>query len=294
MRQLSNTMDAVAALDPPRLKAPPGACDCHMHFYGPEERYPLAPTCPLPPPDAPVPVYRALMERLGIERVVVVQPSAYGFDNRRTMDATAELGPDVARAVVVVDPEVPDAELEQLTAQGARGLRFFMLKGGVLPWEVLPRMAARVAEFGWHVQLQFDGRAIEDHVHVVEGLPAQVVIDHNGKFLDPVAPDSAEFRRFLRLFETGRVWNKVSAPYETSRTGGPDYADVAPLARALIRAAPERMVWATNWPHPTAQENPPDDPRLLDLLLDWADDEATRRLILSDNPAVLYGFPPAA
>ncbi len=273
----------------PRLACPPGAADCHMHFYGSREDYPLAPTCPIPPPYAPVAIYRRLMARLGLDRVVIVQPAAYGKDNRCTLDALAELG-EAARAVVVVDESVTDAELERLTGLGARAIRFFMLPGGVLPWSSLEVMAARVAPFGWHLQLQLDGRDLPEYEAVLKRLPVPLSIAHNGKFLEPVTPDHPGFRTLLRLVEGGDCWVKVSAPYETSREGPPLYGDVGALAKALIRAAPERMVWASNWPHPSALANPPDDAVLLDLLLDWTQDETLRRRILVDNPAALYGF----
>ena len=273
----------------PRLVCPAGATDCHMHFYGGREDYPLAPSCPFPPPLAPVAAYRKLMARLGLERVVIVQSAAYGADNRCTLDALAALGA-AARAVVVVDESVTDAELERLTGLGARGIRFFMLPGGVLPWSSLEVMAARVAPFGWHVQMQLDGRDLPEYEAVLKRLPVPLVIDHNGKFLEPVAPDHPAFQTLLRLVEGGGCWIKVSAPYETSHEGPPLYGDVGALAKTLIRAAPERMVWASNWPHPTALSDPPDDAVLLDLLLDWAGDEALRRRILTDNPAELYRF----
>ncbi|MHA1151583.1 MAG: amidohydrolase family protein [Alphaproteobacteria bacterium] len=277
----------------PKLVCPAGATDCHMHFYGTREDYPLAPSCQALPPFAPVEAYRGLMVRLGLERVVIVQPSAYGKDNRCTLDALAKLG-DAARAVVVVDESVTDAELERLTWLGVRAIRFFMLPGGVLPWSALETMAARVAPFGWHVQLQLDGRDLSEHETVLKRLPVPLVIAHNGKFLEPVALDHPGFRSLLRLVDGGKSWVKVSAPYETSRQGPPLYGDVGLLAKALIRAAPERMVWASNWPHPGALANPPDDSVLLDLLLDWAGDESLRRRILTDNPAELYGFGPAS
>jgi D-galactarolactone isomerase len=275
--------------DRPRLAAPPGACDTHIHIYGPRDQYPLAPTCVVTPPDGPVDAYRTVMRRLGLERVVIVQPSAYGKDNRCTLAAMAELG-DCARGVVVVDRSVDDAELARVTEAGVRGIRFFMLPGGVLPWEVLEEMAARVHPFGWHVQLQLDGRLLPEREDVLLRLPGTLVIDHNGKFLEPVATDHPAFKTLLRLLDTGRCWIKTSAPYETSKEGPPRYGDVGVLAKALIRAAPERIVWASNWPHPGQDANPPDEAVLLDLLLDWADDDATRRRILADNPAKLYGF----
>lgn len=270
-------------------EVPPGICDCHIHFYGPPDRYPEAPSSPGHPPLATVADYRQVMARLGIERCVVVQPMAYGDDNRCTMDAVAELGP-IARAVVVVRPEVSDQELQRLTEAGTVAIRFHMLKGGILPWDCLEEMAARVHAFGWHVQLQLDGRLLPDHEAVLRRLPGRLVIDHTGKFLEPVPPDHPAFRSLLGLVETGRVWVKLSAPYETSKAGPPDYPDVGRLAGILARTAPERMLWASNWPHPGAQPNPPDDAMLLRTLLNWVGDDAVVRRILKDNPAELYGF----
>ena len=271
-------------------RAPDGTVDTHMHIYGPPDRYPAASTARVPAVQgASLDAYRRLMDRLNIGRCVIVQPSTYGADNRCTMDAVAALG-DRARAVVVVTPDDTDAELERLTGLGATGIRFFMLPGGALPWEALDEMAARVHAFGWHVQLQLDGRDLEAYLPQLRRLPCDLVIDHTGKFLEPVAPDHPAFRALISLVETGRVWVKLSAPYETSREGPPDFMDVGRLARALIRTAPERMVWASNWPHPSARENPPDDLMLLGTLLRWADDDATARRILVDNPARLYGF----
>lgn len=273
-----------------RDRAPDGTVDTHIHIYGPPDRYPAAPTARVPaPPGASLEAYRRLMDRLNLGRCVVVQPSTYGADNRCTVDAVAALG-DRARAVVVVTPEDDDAELQRLTRAGAVGIRFFMLPGGVLPWDALDEMAARVHAHGWHVQLQLDGRDLPRHVDQLRRLPCDLVIDHTGKFLEPVAPDHASFRALLSLVETGRVWVKLSAPYETSREGPPDYMDVGRLARELIRAAPDRMVWASNWPHPSAQPDPPDDGMLLETLLGWAADDTVARRILVDNPARLYGF----
>jgi D-galactarolactone isomerase len=276
--------------DRPRLKTPAGATDTHMHFYDTAERYPVAPTAAFLPPPARVADYREVQRRLRLERVVVVQPSAYGTDNRCTMGAVAELG-DAARAVVVVDRTVSDAELERLTRAGARGIRFHMLKGGVLPWDILEEMAARVHPFGWHVQLQCNGRELPAREPMLRRLPGGLVIDHVGRFMDPVPLDHPAFTCLLGLLETGRVWVKLSAPYESSRSGPLAYEDVSALAQALVRAAPERMLWASNWPHP-GQSDPRvrDEALLLDLLIEWAPEEAMRRRILVDNPAALYGF----
>lgn len=270
--------------------APHMITDCHMHIYGPPERYPVAPTNPSPVPFAyDLPRYRAMQARLGLARTVVVQPTAYGADNACTMDAVAALGDD-ARAVVVVTPETPEAELLRLHAAGARGARAFLLKGGLVPWERLHALAAHVAPLGWHVQLQFDGGEMPEREALIRSLPCDVVIDHLGRFHDPVPPDAAPVRALLRLLETGRVWVKASSPYGVSRSGPPDYADVAAIARALIKAAPERIVWGSNWPHPNRTEPKPDEAPLLDLLARWTPDEPTRRAILVDNAARLYDF----
>ncbi|MDX1592762.1 MAG: amidohydrolase family protein [Gammaproteobacteria bacterium] len=267
-----------------KFDVPPGACDTHMHFY--HHRYPAAPTARVHPGDAWVDAYRELQRRSGLERVVVVQPTTYGRDNACLLDALAELGA-TARAVVVVDADVSDAELEGLTARGARGVRFHMLPGGVLPWDSLEPVAARVAPFGWHVQLQMNGRELPGVAARLRRLPCPLVVDHVGRFMPPVAPGDPAFGTLIDLIEGGRCWVKLSAPYESSRR--PDYADVTPLARALADATPERMLWASNWPHP-GQDPAPDDLHLLGLLAEWVDDAATRSRILVDNPAALYGF----
>jgi|SRR6202166_2390025 len=271
----------------PQLKAPPGACDTHMHIY--DSRFPKAPTAKIDAPDASVSDYLKIRSRLGLERNVVVQPSTYGKDNRCTLEAMAAIGPS-ARGVAVVDQSVSDAELDRLTRLGIRGIRFFMLAGGPLPWEILETMASRVASFGWHLQLQLDGRDLPGHEALLQRLDATLVIDHVGKFLKPVSPDHPGFRTLLRLVDNGRTWVKLSAPYETSKVGPPYYDDVGELAKALVKVAPERMVWATNWPHPTPGVKKPDDAWMLDMLLDWVPDEATRNKVLVSNPAKLYGF----
>lgn len=273
----------------PTLKAPPGACDCHMHIYGPRALYPLAESRAFDPPEGDLPAYRSVMARLGLERVVIVQPSAYGLDNRCTLAAMSDLG-DRARAVVTLDQSVTDETLESMTAAGVRGIRFFMLDGGAVSWEILEEMAHRVEPFGWHVQLQMDGRLLPEREVMLRRLPGTLVIDHSGTFRAPVGTDHPGFRSLLGLLERGRTWIKCSAPYMTSRRYEPGYDDVAPLAKGLISAAPERIVWASDWPHPLAQPDPPDDADLLDLLLDWTGDEALQRRILVDNPADLYGF----
>ncbi|AOI60206.1 amidohydrolase family protein [Burkholderia diffusa] len=262
------------------------ACDCHIHVY--DDAYPLAPTATFRPPHAPVDAYRRVQRALHLARVIVVQPTGYGFDNRCTLDALAALGPQ-ARGVATLPVDVADAELERLHAAGIRGVRFMTLSGGVARWDELERMAARIAPLGWHIDLQLDGRTLSDVESMLTSLPARVVIDHTGKFLTPVAPDAPAFVALRRLLDRGHVWVKLSAPYETSRSGAPGYDDVARLATVLAREHSTRCVWGSNWPHPNASPVP-DDAHLLGWLHACAGDEAVSRTMLVDNPAVLYGF----
>jgi D-galactarolactone isomerase len=271
----------------PRLTPPPGACDTHMHVY--EKRFAILPGAAVPPV-APVAAYRLVQQRLGIERTVVVQPNAYGRDNRCTVEAIAALGLARARGVGVVDATTPDAEIERLTRAGIRANRFHLMKPGYLGWDVIETLAARVQPFGWHSQVQLNGREFPDREALLRRLPGIVVVDHVGRFHDPVPVDDPAFKALQRLVDTGRFYVKLSAPYESlSRDGPPHYRDVGALAGALVRQAPERMLWASNWPHP-GQAAPADEADLLDLLLEWAPDEAARQRILVDNPARVYGF----
>jgi len=163
-----------------------------------------------------------------------------------------------------------------------------MLEGGIYRFAQVPELAAKVRPFGWHLQLQLDGRLLPEHEATLGPLRDRLVIDHTGKFLEPVPVGHPAFRCLRRLVDGG-AYVKLSAPYETSRTGPPLFDDVGALAEALVRQAPERMLWASNWPHP-GRDPGPDEAMLLDRLLDWAPDERSRRLILADNPARLYGF----
>ena len=263
-----------------------GACDCHVHIY--EDGYPLVPNVAWVPRHSPVSSYREQVQRpCGLSRAIVVQPTGYGFDNRCTLDAVAQLG-DNGRGIVLIAPDALDAEIMRLHDAGMRGVRYMML-GGPLTWESLPAMAARLSGFGWMINLQLDGRNFPDHEALLKRLPCNVVIDHNGKFLEPVPPEHASFQSLLRILDTGRVWIKLSAPYETSRSGAPRYDDVSLLARTLAEKFPERCLWASNWPHPSRDPVPAIEP-LYELLFSWASSDDARRKILVSNPAELYGF----
>ena len=263
-----------------------GACDCHIHVF--EEGRPLVATATFKPPHAPASAYREVQRSLGLQRVVVVQPTGYGIDNNCTLDAMAQLGAG-ARGIAVVPPDVPQQELERLNEAGMRGVRYMMLPGGVLPWSSLEGTAARIAPLDWNINLQLDGRDLPLHEALLHSLPCRVVIDHIAKFLGPVTLDGEAFNCLRRLLDTGNFWIKLSAPYESSRSGPPDYDDVAPLVETLAAAYPERCLWASNWPHPNIVPTPSNE-----ALLAWAlrhfSSEATARRILVHNPAALSGF----
>ncbi len=268
---------------------PHGVCDCHVHIY--EDRFALAASATFKPPHAPVSAYRQVQRALGLQRVVLVQPTGYGFDNACLLDALAQLG-DNAIGVAVVPPDVSDAELRRLHTGGVRGVRYMMLgraAGPLLPWDTLEAMAARIAPLGWHIDLQFDGRETLQRKALIDRLPVSVVIDHIGRFVEPVSVHDGAFKALQSVLDRDRRWVKLSAPYETSKLGPPAYGDVAPLARALADSRPERCLWASNWPHPNRSPLPA-DADLLALLTDWVPDVAARRRILVDNPVLAYAW----
>jgi D-galactarolactone isomerase len=268
----------------------PGACDCHIHIY--EDGYALSPGATFVPPPAPVSEYRRMQQALGLTRVVVVQPTGYGFDNSCTLATLKQFGA-TARGVAMLPPQQSDDEIARLHKAGIRGLRYMMLGGGLSSWSNLHDDAARIASRGWHINLQLDGRDLPLHESALRDLPCKLVIDHTGKFIEPVQPDSDAFRSLCRLLDRGQCWVKLSAPYETSRVGAPGYDDVALLASSLAARYPERCLWASNWPHPNAKPRPV-DAQLLDWLNHCAGDESTVEKILVSNPEAVYGFSPAS
>lgn len=268
---------------------PPDGCDCHLHIYD-LDAYPLPQTSPVSPPRATWTDYLALRRELGITRCVIVQPMGYGFDNRCTLDAL-QAANGSARAVISMPGEATDETLASLASAGVVGVRFQMVpnSGNIMTWDDLPAVARRIAALDWNINLQLDGRTLPDYESLITQQPCRVVIDHVGKFLEPVTPQDPAFAALRRLLDTGRVWVKLSAMYETSRLGAPAYRDVGVLAEALVHHYPERCLWASNWPHP-GQEQRPDDRGLLALLDGWCPSQTVRDQILVHNPAQLYGF----
>jgi predicted TIM-barrel fold metal-dependent hydrolase len=272
----------------PKFAVPKGACDTHAHIFGPESRYPYAANRAYTPPDASIADFLRMLGALGVERSVIVQPSAYGTDNRRTADAVAELGMTRARGVAAIDSNTNTDTIAALDKSGIKAARFITYGSGGAAIEQLASVAQRIAQFGWHIEAYLPGRQWAELASIVETLPTQIVFDHMGGVSANAEENDAGLKAVLKLLDTGRFWVKLCG-YRNSVTGYP-YTDVAPLARRLAAHAPERCIWGSDWPHIGITEVMPDDGFLLDLLAEWVPDEGLRNRILVDNPAKLYGF----
>ena len=288
-----NTIPVCAGPDPqprqPRLAVPPFVCDTQAHVFGPADRYPYTANRSYTPPDAPLAAYRHVLATLGLARGVLVQPSVYGTDNRLLSDSLAMGGQDL-RGVAVVDAEIGDDALEDLHRLGVRGLRLNLLFKGGVPFAVAETLAARIRPLGWHLQFLINVSAFDDLRARLSRLPVEVVVDHMGHMPTALGIDHPGFQALLALVRDGHCWVRLSGAYRITSEQLPPYRDVTPFARALVAAAPERMLWASDWPHPMIDRPMPNDGDLLDLLADWVPEEDTRRRILVDNPARLYDF----
>ena len=278
--------------EPPKVKAPPGACDCHHHIYDAGRFKPVRENAGFQP-NGRVEEYRLLQRRLGLTRDIIVTPLPYAGDNRVTLDAIKRLGPN-ARGVALLRPDVTDAELHQLTDGGIRGVRFSMgnaaLGSSNTVADIEP-LTNRVEKFGWHTQIYMRGDQIAELESTLTRIATPIVFDHLGNFGEQGTKHAA-FTIIRRLIDKGRTWVKLSGAYITPTGITSDYRTATTVAQAFVAAAPERMVWGSDWPHPSADiKSKPDDAKLLDLLLDWAPNEATRHRILVENPEVVYGFP---
>jgi D-galactarolactone isomerase len=272
----------------PKLKAPADAADCHHHIY--DQKYPVDPKATLHPGDATVADYRALQQRIGTTRHVIVQPSTYGTDNRVTLDALVAFGPN-ARAVAVVNDTVTDAELKRMDKLGVRGIRFNLAQAGATTPEMIEPLSKRVNDLGWHIQINATAAKIMEIMPILEQVPSPIVFDHLAHIPEPQGISDPLYGQILALVDKGRTWVKLSGAYADTKIGPPSYADSSAVARAYVKAAPERLVWGSDWPHPSERTTKPDDAVLFDLLLDWAPDEKVRNRILVENAAVLYDFP---
>jgi D-galactarolactone isomerase len=258
-----------------------------------DARYPADPKSTLRPGDALVADYRDLQRRIGTTRHVIVQPSTYGTDNACMLDALKAFGAE-ARAVAVVNDGVTDVELKRMDTLGVRGIRFNLAQAGATTPQMIEPLSKRVNDLGWHIQINAPAPVILSIMDILERVPSLIVFDHLAHVPEPAGISDPLFTRVRALIDKGRAWIKLSGAYQDTKVGPPTYADSSAVARAYVRAAPERMVWGSDWPHPSEQQVKPDDALLFDLLVDWAADEAVRHRILVENPEALYGFPKTA
>jgi predicted TIM-barrel fold metal-dependent hydrolase len=272
----------------PKYAPPPGACDGHCHVFGPAQRFPYAKERTYEPPDAPKERLAVLHAHLGLSRAVLVQASCHGTDNSAMLDAIA-WSKGKWRGVAMVQRDVPQRELERLHAGGVRGVRYNFVKhlGGMPPLETVQGMAERIAPMGWHLQLHLDAEDIPEVRGFLDRLKVPFIIDHMGRVSAAQGLEQPAFRQLLDLMKTNeRAWIKVSGPERVSSAGKP-FFDAIPFAEALIRAAPDRVLWGTDFPHPNVKWMP-NDGELVDLFARMCEDDATRRKILVDNPTRLY------
>ena len=282
----------------PRFTPPPNSCDTHFHVFGPPELFPFLSTHEYTPPAAPLAHYLKMAAVIGMERAVVVQPSVHGLDNSATLDAIAKSGGRF-RGVARIDDKTPKAELQKLHDGGIRGVRFNLLDRprGNVKLDVLDRCVEHIAEFGWSVDLHIDTKNLLEQERRIRSLPIPVVIDHIARVKPAEGLNQPAFQLLLDLMKSKKVWVKVSGADKICNTKvhsyfGLPFVEVIPFARAVIAAAPDRVIWGTDWPHSNnfAPGHTPNDGDLVDLLAEFALDETTRRKILVDNPAALYGF----
>ena len=278
----------IAETRAPKFALPPGSCDTHAHVFGPQSRYAYDPKRRYTPPDALPSSYIKLLKTLGFSRGVLVQASVYMTDNSAMLDALAET--DFAlRGVVATDASVTDTELERMHSLGVRGMRLNLRHANGAGADDAPDLARRIAPLGWHLNFRITRENYAEMHQMLDRVPLDIVVDHMGQVPIEDGLDGADFQALLSLIATRRVWLKLSGPMRISKQALP-YADLKPFVQRLVAAGPDRMLFATDWPHTTITGAMPNDGDLVDLLADWVPDEATRKLILVDNPAFRYGF----
>jgi predicted TIM-barrel fold metal-dependent hydrolase len=271
------------------LIVPPGSVDCHTHVFN--ARYPMSPQRGYTPPNCSLDQMLRMHNRLGIERVVLTQPSVYGTDNSAILEAISSI-PQQAKAVVAVNLSISDQQLATLEHKGVRGVRLNLDNSGGMPitLEEIPKLAERISPLGWHLEFLFAGSDLVELISLLRNLPVPISIGHFGYMPATEGTVYPPFQLLLELVREGNTWIKLSAPNRLGVGDCPPWNEVVPMARALIEAAPNRMLWATDWPHPNKYDNQPNDADLLEQLEKWAPDPALRHRILVDNPVNLYRF----
>jgi 2-pyrone-4,6-dicarboxylate lactonase len=277
----------------PRLTLPVGATDCHAHICGPAHLYPYSDQRIYTPPDALLSEYRALLNTLGVQRAVIVQPSVYADDNRALLAALAT-DPLHLRGVAVVNPSITDNELMALHKAGVRGLRCNIVDlaqaKGALPIDALRQLAKRIAPLKWHLELLMHVNEFPNLASDLGDLPVDLVFGHLGYVPTRHTVQDPGFQNLLSLVREGKAWVKLTGPYRISQHNAPPYPDVQPFADALLRANPQRLLWGSDWPHVMVKGPMPNDADLCDLLGDWVHDTHLRNQVLVSNPEQLYGF----
>jgi 2-pyrone-4,6-dicarboxylate lactonase len=271
----------------PRFRLPPGACDAHNHVFGPAAKFPYAPERRYTPKDAPKEALSALHALLGIERAVIVQASCHGKDNRAMLDAIAD-APDKRRGVAMVDDGFTDKDLAALDRGGVRAVRFNFVRhlGGTPDMDVFHKVIDRIKGLGWHVVLHTDAPDIIPLSDMMRKLPLPFVIDHMGRVEATAGTEQPAFRALLELAKRENCWIKVCG---AERISLPPYGAAVPIARALVEAIPDRVLWGTDFPHPNLKHEA-DEADLVDLIPQFAVTAEAQRKLLVDNPARLYGF----
>lgn len=291
---------------PVKVEAPPGSCDSHTHVFPDPAKFPFWGGRIYTPPVATADDLLALQKALGLDRVVIVTPSVYGTDNSATLDGIRQLGPKRARGVAVIGPSTSASDLDSMAAGGIRGIRINLETGGTRDPAVAKRQlesaVKQIEGRGWHLQVYASLAFVDALKSELSSVPVPVVFDHFAGADAGKGLEQPGFDAVLGLVRAGKAYVKICGAYRAQLGGGPDYGKVAPFARALVAANPDRIVWGTDWPHPDsypiptrkatdiAPEMPVDDGRLLNMLGEWVPDVATRQKILVDNPARLYAF----
>jgi 2-pyrone-4,6-dicarboxylate lactonase len=285
---------AIAGPDPdtktPAFKAPAGAIDTHCHIFGPAAEYPFTPTRPYTPPDAPLPAFRALHEKIGVERAVIVNATLHGLDNRVVTDAIAKSGGKY-RGIANVSGAMSDDDLKELDKAGICGCRFAFLKrlGGVGDMGAFKRLVERAAAIGWHVDVYLEAGTTREFAPILRSLPTTYVIDHMGTIAAGKGLDDPEFKALLDLQASDdKCWVKITG-LERASAGGRPFHDAVPFAKRLIENSPDRVIWGTDWPHPNVKVMP-NDGDIVDLIPLYAPDNAIQQKLLVTNPQRLFRF----
>ena len=273
----------------PKIKAPPGACDTHIHLFGPAAKYPFAPDSPYTSRDALPETFMALQDTLGLSTAVIVSPGGYGRNYSLLADVLTKY-PERFRGIALLRDDTPSSEIGRLTRLGVRGMRMMSHKRGQHVPNYSKEIAARVHEHGWHIQFYPHGTDIIEYADKLLALPNQVVLDHFASIPAAGGIDQPAVKAVLKMLDSDKVWLKLSGPMRCTDEP-PPYPSVTPLAHVFVKHAPERMVWGSDWPHVNLDGMVmPNDGDLLDLLAEWVPDSKVRNRILTQNPKALYGF----